>query len=362
MNADLDPHSLDLASDELCTKVFNANISKTSRKIYKISSSNQKCTRDACLAQISSALTEDGLYYGTMARISATKRSPWKWTLTPEKLTKMLAIGIDAAAKTIEATTQRVSRDPVRPLHRRYRTKQMAFRYNYLDTVCYTDTIFVNKKSRLGHKCGQLYVLEKDFLKFYPLRTESDSHSTLLNLFSEIRISRRIHCDNRKTMKSEKWKKTIRDVQSTQSWTEPYSPFQNRGEGRIKICKNKIKRLMKEYAIPVRLWDFVALYVSDTHNLTASALTENRPPKEFIEGNQQDISEYTQFTLYEPCYFYDSAESFPDQNEKLGRWLGVSHRVGQGMCFWILKSSAPSIGQKRKKSVGHSRFNAPRPP
>jgi hypothetical protein len=28
--------------------------------------------------------------------------------------------------------------------------------------------------------------------------------------------------------------------------------------------------------------------------------------------------------------------SYPTDNKHLGRWIGVSHQVGQAMCFWIL--------------------------
>jgi len=43
--------------------------------------------------------------------------------------------------------------------------------------------------------------------------------------------------------------------------------------------------------------------------------------------------------------FYDSAEPFPREKESLGRWMGISHRVGQGMCYWILKRNGEVVAR-----------------
>ena len=120
----------------------------------------------------------------------------------------------------------------------------------------------------------------------------------------------------------------MRESQSYQNLIEPHSPFQNRVEGVIKTFKRKIRSIMKQNKIPTRFWDYVAMYVADIHNLTASPLLDDRPPREVISGNTCDISEYTAFIMYEPCWFYDSEAPFPEEKELLGRWLGVSNRVG----------------------------------
>ena len=81
----------------------------------------------------------------------------------------------------------------------------------------------------------------------------------------------------------------------------------------------------------------------DIHNLTASALLEYKTPKEVVTGNTPDISEFTEYHLYQPCFYFNSADTFPNDKECLGRWLGVSHRVGQGLCYFIVNNNGQVI-------------------
>ena len=275
----------------------------------------------------------------------AAQRQKWKWNLTPQRLAKMWAITIQCATATLEASTQRVSHDPVRPLHRRYRTKHTQLRFNHLNTVCYTDTMFSSKKSKFGYTCGQFYVLEKDYWVFYPLEKEEDAHKTLDELFRNVGIPRQIHCDNSKAQTSKLWKKKVSETQTFQTQTEPRSPFQNRAEGAIGRFKFKVGTTMVQRRIPQRLWDFIALYICDIHNVAASHTLKNRSPKEVITGFTPDISELTTFEIYEPCYYFDSAEGFPEGKEQTGRWLGVSHRVGSGICYWVIKNNGEIISR-----------------
>jgi len=121
------------------------------------------------------------------------------------------------------------------------------------------------------------------------------------------------------------------------------STFQNCAEGVIKLLERKILGIMNVSKVPERFWDYVAMCVANIHNLTSSLILDDRTPREVISGNTCDISEYTSFVFYEPCMFYDSASSFPKERETLGRWMGVSHRAGQGMCYWILKDTGETV-------------------
>ena len=173
------------------------------------------------------------------------------------------------------------------------------------------------------------FFLGKNYWQFYPLETESDNITSLKTFVRDIGIPRHIHCDNAKTMNSKAWKKYISECETYQSFTEPNSPFQNRAETQIKMFKLMVITLMSKYLIPKRFWDYVGLYVCDIHNLTASAMLDYKTPKKVITGNTPDISEYTEFHLYQPCYYFNSADTFPNDKECLGRWLGVSHLVSQ---------------------------------
>ena len=51
-----------------------------------------------------------------------------------------------------------------------------------------------------------------------------------------------------------------------------------------------------------------------------------RTPYEEVTGDTPDISEYLDFDFYDPVYFIQ--QTGDDETPRIGRWLGVSHRVG----------------------------------
>ena len=65
-----------------------------------------------------------------------------------------------------------------------------------------------------------------------------------------------------------------------------------------------------------------------------------RTPIEMLTGETPDISEYLDFGFYDRVVFKQNAGL---GEAKLGRWLGVSHKVGQLMSYWILPVSGIPI-------------------
>ncbi len=63
-----------------------------------------------------------------------------------------------------------------------------------------------------------------------------------------------------------------------------------------------------------------------------------------------DISEFLEFTWYEPVWYFEPA-AFPEQTRKMARWMGVAHRVGQAMCFWLLPSTGIPIARTTVQKV-----------
>ena len=58
---------------------------------------------------------------------------------------------------------------------------------------------------------------------------------------------------------------------------------------------------------------------------------------EIITGDTPDISEWIDFAFFDHVWFWDS--SGDEDNPKLGRWLGVSRRVGSAMCYFVIKEN-----------------------
>ncbi len=84
------------------------------------------------------------------------------------------------------------------------------------------------------------------------------------------------------------------------------------------------------------LWDYCASYVADITCFTANDIyvAHGCTPHEMISGNTPDITEYTEFAWYEPIFYYDDLP-FSDSKHTIARWVGVAHRVGQALCYWL---------------------------
>ena len=91
-----------------------------------------------------------------------------------------------------------------------------------------------------------------------------------------------------------------------------------------------------------RLWDYGIAYVSETANVmtNGSRYSKGRTPLEIITGITPDISEYVDFGFYDYVVYKTNAGV---GQPELGRWLGVSHRVGQVMSYWVLPQSGIPI-------------------
>ena len=70
--------------------------------------------------------------------------------------------------------------------------------------------------------------------------------------------------------------------------------------------------------------------------VNSSKYSDGRVPLEIITGDTPELSEYMDFGFYDWVTFRNNAGM---GEAELGRWLGVSHRVGQLMSYWILPVS-----------------------
>jgi hypothetical protein len=101
---------------------------------------------------------------------------------------------------------------------------------------------------------------------------------------------------------------------------------------------------MTKTQTPLILWDFGCSYAVELRNRLARPLSQlhGRTPYEVLTGNTPDISEYLEFSWYQPIWYYEP-EVNPEQSKTLARWIGIAHRVGQAMCYWVLPSSGVPI-------------------
>ena len=275
---------------------------------------------------------------------------------TAEQIAKKLHIGIETAQNTVRVTTQNGIRTAVHPITKRFRTKQKQLRYNRLNTQMYSDTLIADTKSTRGNKYGQVFVNPESFTKFIPMRQKGHAGHALGEFFRDIGVPTRMHVDNAKEMTGPKtkWMELIRDCNVTQTTTEPNSPWQNRAETEIKELKKEVSRTMNRTNAPKCLWDFCMEYRADIRCRVAHPRFQlkGRTPYEHVTGDTPDISEWIEHSWYDLILYKDANEHFPSKcGEQVGRWLGVSHRVGQALCYWILPKSGMPISRTTVRPV-----------
>ena len=118
----------------------------------------------------------------------------------------------------------------------------------------------------------------------------------------------------------------------------PRRPNENPAEQSIHEVKKRWYRVMLKKKVPARYWDFGFTWVCETENICAnmSKYAEGRTPTEITTGETPDISEYMNFEFYDLVVFRSNAGL---GEVELGHWLGVLHRVGRLMSYWILPES-----------------------
>ena len=235
------------------------------------------------------------------------------------------------------------------PLTRRYRTDLLSHRYRRLNDVWYTDTAFATVKSLRGNTCSQIFTNTR-MVVGVPMESKSEAGTSLGTLCEEVGVPNTIIFDNAAEQCGPKTKfmNIIRNQDIRWRSTEPYSPWQNRAEDAIREVKRKMKRRQANKQVPPRVWDYLLIYECDIISRTVRG-GDDRTPYEQVTGETPDISEYTDFDFYDWVWFWDHPDDA--QNPHLGRWLGISHRIGSAMCFYILKSNGNVVSRTSVQPV-----------
>jgi hypothetical protein len=132
--------------------------------------------------------------------------------------------------------------------------------------------------------------------------------------------------------------------------SEPHRPQQNPAEGAIRELKRRWYRLVNRYSVPLRLWDYGMRWVTEIMCRTTNSIYSlaGRTPLEAITGETPDISEYLDFGFYDYFWFKENAGFGPNE---VGRWLGVSHNIGNAMSYWILKSTGSIVSRSTVQRI-----------
>jgi hypothetical protein len=271
--------------------------------------------------------------------------------VTAQELSERWFIGLAQAHETIKVTTQNVTRSAVLPLSRRYRADRV-FEKPLLRGEFYTDTMDGRCKSINGNRYAQVFANKDFFATAFPLHSKSEAGDALRQFINEYGRPEKLTFDGSQEQCGRKteFMANVRKYVISHHIIEPYRPNHNFAEGVIREVRKKWFRVMVQKNVPQRLWDYGLQWVCDIQNRTSNSSRglEGRCPLERITGETVDISEYLDFGFYDWVWYRENAGL---GETKLGRWLGVSHRVGTLMSFWVLTSTGKVLSRTTVQRV-----------
>jgi hypothetical protein len=193
----------------------------------------------------------------------------------------------------------------------------------------------------------------KDFFAMaYPMSNKSSAGDSLRKFIHEFGRPEKLTFDGSQEQcgKKTEFMSNIRKYSIDYHVTEPHRPNHNFAEGVIREIRRKRFRVMVRKSVPQRLWDYGLQWVCDIQNRTANSARglDGRCPLERITGETVDISEYLDFGFYDWVWNRENAGL---GETKRGRWLGVSHRIGTLMSFWVVTANGKVLSRTTVQRV-----------
>ena len=267
-----------------------------------------------------------------------------QWKVGPAALAKRWGVGLGAARRTMDATTQHSVRSHAHPtLSRRFASHDKGWQFRRLSAKMYTDTMFAHTKSwHRKNKCGQVYATSFGWIGFYPMIAKSEAHETFTLLCQEKGVPSRLIMDNAKEQIDGEFKRKTRKYSCRVKQIDPYSQWQNQAEDGIRELKKHAARAMVSAQSPRKLWDHCFEWSARviSHTARGHYTLQNQVPETILTGETADISALAEYGWYDWVVYLDPR----DHEEHLGRWLGPANDdVGSAMTSKILQKNCEVI-------------------
>jgi hypothetical protein len=275
--------------------------------------------------------------------------------VSAERLGKIWRISHQDAQNTIDVTSQMGRHSAETTLEREMGTGDRSIRYRRLvDTVFYTDTMFVTgkAKSTRGYKCVQVFVSDKGYVHVALMKTQSEYLMALRQFCKEVGVPVALVCDPHPTQTSNEVRKFMYEVGATLRCLERATQWANLAERFIGLLKNGVRADLRESNCPMVLWDFAIERRAAIMNLTARDTNKLRRlnPYTATYGDVGDISNLCQFGWFEWVWYLEDRKAsrfgFPHAIKKLGRCLGPSRGFGNELCQWVLSQNGKVLPRR----------------
>ena len=280
----------------------------------------------------------------TIGSITSGVRQP---NIQAPQLAKSWGIGLETAARTIEATTQRGLRTVLHnTLSQRFRTNDRQLRYQRLMHEVFTDTLESPVPSWFRqNRYAQVFATRFGWSRVFPMRHKADAHEGLSLLAQCDGAPLRIIMDRSKEQTMGLFRKKAKEMGVHVKQTEPHSPWQNAAELAICELKKGTGRKAAKAKSPKKLWDHALELESYIRSNTAVTHPEldGQVPETIMSSQTADISPFASHGWSQWIKYYDTVQGYPEHKENLGRWLGPAVDIGPAMTSKVLKGNGQVI-------------------
>ena len=144
------------------------------------------------------------------------------------------------------------------------------------------------------------------------------------------------------------WRKLCRELRvKTREW-ELYMQSRNQAETSIRELKKRRKHKMVREGVHGRRWDFGGIHLLKIMSRIASGRNGRREITR-ITGEIPDILEWLDFDIYDLVWIWDNPNA--EANPILARWLGVAHRIGSDLRYWIINGEGNILARTTVQHV-----------
>lgn len=272
--------------------------------------------------------------------LSAVRPTSRHSSISTELLAKTFMISRPKAQQLQRITTQKGVRRGIGPMERRLRDLGPSLNKPKLGGHWYGDILHSKISSLDGNNCAFMWTNDEGYKKVCPMETKNktDCAYAYTEFKRDVGIPGRLTTDLEPSMVGRKtpFKKAIKSDGVDYTQAERGRKNQNwAAELSIGILRRRWNKFKRQLSIPERLWDFGLVHLATLDNFLPGK--NGRSRFENVHGHTPDIAEYCDFALFDLCNVLYEGENV------LGRWLGVSHRIGNRCTYWILRDTGNVI-------------------
>ena len=306
------------------------------------------------------SVTINGRRVGINETFSSTRHSPY----TAERAAQIFGCSLEKARLALNCSTQNgVSKGfirgsgPDQPLmNKRYPRSNVRFQSEIpkITGQFYMDWVKANVTSVHGDT-GAFYIGDGRYVDCFPKprHTSQEAANALQDFCTDIGIPANLKVDSAAEFtgkNSEFWKKS-KHLGIDVTYGEPHRHEIGPLDVQIRENKKKWHEHKATRDVPSRLWSYGIEHAAQVQQIVPTG-DMKISGYQAVKGTTPDTAEMLDFAFYDLCWYWvGDHPSIGDDCKDIGRWLGISKKVGTGMCYFILTREGKVISESTVQHV-----------